>query len=80
MESIGIEKVQLGQTSMFGGIWNNILSGSLEMEIFICENCGKTEFFSDVSQQQTISQIDCPHCNKPHDIDDVKCPHCNRKM
>ena len=41
----GTEKIQLGEAGLFGN-WNNVFSGSLEVEIYICDKCGKVEFFS----------------------------------
>lgn len=37
------EKIQLGQTGYFLGDWPNILAGSLEVEIYGCNKCGKLE-------------------------------------
>lgn len=38
------EKIQLGEAGLFGN-WNNVFAGALEVEIYICDKCGKVEFF-----------------------------------
>jgi len=77
MQSIGTEKLQLGQTGLLMGMWNNILAGALEVEIFICSDCKKIEFYAgDVYVNGSLPQKSCPNCKRNHDIDYPKCPHC----
>ncbi len=80
--SAGIQKLQLGEVGVLTGVWANLLSGALDVEIYICEKCGKLEFFSpyihDVADK--IEKEKCPHCGELHEIDDVKCPHCNKRL
>lgn len=45
-ESLGVEKIQLGQYGLLLGDLSNLLSGALEVEIFQCDRCGKIEFFA----------------------------------
>ncbi len=45
MISRGTEKIQLGESGLLFGSWNNVSAGSLEVEIYICDKCGKVEFF-----------------------------------
>ena len=82
MISIGVEQIQLGQSSVFTGLWGNILAGALEVDTHICEGCGKVEFFAvgAIEDEDNIAQIQCPHCNKLHDMDDRKCPYCHKKL
>jgi len=82
MQSIGTEKLQLGQTGLLMGMWNNILAGALEVEIFICSACKKIEFYasdidvSDNGNGGSLPKKPCPNCKRNHDIDYPKCPHC----
>lgn len=46
MKRVGAKRFQLGQTGFFFGTLDNLLSGALEMEIYICAHCGKIEFYS----------------------------------
>jgi hypothetical protein len=82
MISIGTEKLQLGQTDLLLNMWRNILAGALEVEIFICSDCKKIEFYAnDVAVHNSgnygnLPQKSCQNCKKTHDIDYPKCPHC----
>lgn len=79
--SIGIEKIQLGQTGWILGDLPNLISGALEVEICVCRDCGKIEFFQAeaASQENDIAQIKCPQCGKRHDMDYPKCPFCKHR-
>ena len=78
MSSIGVEKIQLGQTGWVLGDWPNLLAGALEVEIYVCKQCGKIEFFQthSIDAGEGIAQMKCPRCGKKHDIDYPKCPFC----
>lgn len=52
MKSFGRQDIQLGQHSFFFGDLDNLLSGSLETEIFICRGCGKVELFSGEGKEE----------------------------
>ena len=45
MESLGTEDIQLGHHSLLFGDLSNLLSGSLSVDIMVCQNCKKLEFF-----------------------------------
>ena len=45
MKSMGEEELQLGHQSLLFGDLSNLLSGSLDAEIFVCPNCKKLELF-----------------------------------
>lgn len=45
MESIGVEKIQLGQYGFLSGNLGNLLAGGLEVEIFVCQECKKIELY-----------------------------------
>jgi len=79
MQTIGIEKIQLGQTGLLLGMWRNILAGSLEVDIQICTECGKVEFYSTHSNSFFDDELPtrtCPQCGSIHDFDFPKCPNC----
>lgn len=47
MSFLKTEKLQLGEagTTLIGGIYSNIVAGALEVDIYLCPDCGKVEFF-----------------------------------
>lgn len=79
MEYIKSEKIQLGQYGLLLGDISNLIAGALEVDIYICNGCGKIEFFrmeeGEVEEGQ-IAQNKCPNCGRMHDIDYPKCPFC----
>ncbi len=80
MSSIGTEKIQLGQFGLLTGYLSNLMAGGLEVEIYICTNCGKIEFFSvNESAQNELPQVKCPECGYTHDFDYPKCPRCKHR-
>ena len=82
MQSIGVEKIQLGQTGLLLGSWRNILAGSLEVDIQICPECGKVEFYSTHSntwRNGDLPKRTCPQCGGDHDFDFPKCPICKHE-
>lgn len=83
MSSLGIQKLQLGQATVWGGAWDHIVSGSLETEVFLCQSCGKLEFFAVRPQDelaQDLVQVPCPECGAMHDFDDARCPACGKRL
>lgn len=74
MEYIKSEKIQLGQNSLIFGDLPNYIAGSLEVDVYTCNKCGKIEFFQ--MEEDQIMQIECPNCGKVHDMDYPKCPFC----
>jgi len=81
MDYLKSERIQLGQTGFFLGDLPNLMAGALEVDIYVCNNCGKIEFFQAEEQEDTnhIAQSACPNCGKLHDIDYPKCPFCKYK-
>jgi len=81
MQSIGTEKIQLGQTSLITSNWSNIFAGSLKVSIHICRDCGKVEFYSNYLKENSdaLPQKSCPNCGSIHDFDYPKCPDCKYK-
>lgn len=77
MAFIGKERLQLGKTSWITGDLSNLLSGALEVGIYVCPSCGKIEFFqTEEEKTDGIAKTKCPVCGKKHDIDYPKCPFC----
>lgn len=92
MKLMGIEKLQLGQAGLFMGMWSNILSGSLEVEVYICSRCGKIEFYTsenvDEDEEDESDKlrykdqgktIKCPYCGRSIDFNYPICPFCGHK-
>ena len=82
MSHVGTEKLQLGQAGLFMGLWNNILAGSMEVEIYACADCSKLEFYantenSTANDTDDLPQAKCPRCGKMYDFDYPKCPFCD---
>lgn len=78
MASMGIEKIQLGQTGWILGYLPNLISGAIEAEIYVCKNCGKIEFYytQAIEEEDVIAKVKCPKCGQMHDLDFPKCPFC----
>ena len=81
MRYLRSEKLQMGQTSWIWGDWPNLLAGALEVEIYLCPQCGKLEFYSGIGNKESnatdcMAQKTCPQCGLEHDLDDPKCPRC----
>ena len=80
MEYILTENLQLGKTSWVMGDIPNLLAGALLVEVYICPQCGKIEFYRGpeeaVTSEATLPQKTCPRCGMLHDFDMPKCPYC----
>jgi DNA-directed RNA polymerase subunit RPC12/RpoP len=74
----GRENIQLGRTGFFLGDLPNLFTGAQDVNIYVCENCGKIEFYSSEKPVEStgIAQGTCPKCGTIHDIDYPKCPSC----
>ena len=83
MELLGEEQIQLGHYGFFLGNLSNLLSGSLEVELWECPDCGKLDFYrrsgSGADDEGHMAQTTCPACGREHDLDDPKCPFCGAK-
>ena len=87
MNSLGREKVQLGEYGPFLGHISNLMAGAMELDLFACPKCGKVEFFSPVPDagepsyltDPELPQQQCPNCGGIHDFDFPKCPYCGMK-
>lgn len=85
------EKLQLGQTGFLLGDWPNLLAGSLEVEIYGCNSCGKLEFMMPGYPEQGSVEPDMDGFELPPDgsqnivgvsmdgTPQVRCPACGRK-
>ena len=45
MDFLGSEDIQLGHHSLLFGDLSNLLSGSLSVDVYVCQKCRKIEFF-----------------------------------
>ena len=84
MEFLGEEQIQLGQVGVVLGHLSNLLSGSLDVELWECYNCGKIDFYRQGSTElgdgeDRMPQVICCKCGRKHDLDDPKCPGCGLK-
>ena len=81
MQYLSREKLQLGKTGWVLGDLPNLLSGALEVQIFVCPKCRKLEFF--LAENETLDdeppKKTCPKCGTVHDFDYPKCPNCKHE-
>lgn len=81
MQYLSRERLQLGKTGWVLGDLPNLLSGALEVQIFVCPKCRKLEFF--LAENETIDdetpKKTCPDCGTVHDFDYPKCPNCKHE-
>lgn len=72
------ERLQLGKTGWVLGDLPNLLAGALEVDIYVCPNCRKLEFYAaeDDKQEDASPKKTCPVCGTVHDFDYPKCPKC----
>ena len=81
MQYLSREKLQLGKTGWVLGDLPNLLSGALEVQIYVCPKCRKLEFFlaeNEVLDDDTPKKT-CPNCGTVHDFDYPKCPNCKHE-
>ena len=45
MLDLGSMKLKLGRRPLFFSDWNRLASGSLDVQVLRCEDCGKAEFY-----------------------------------
>ena len=82
MRCVGREQLQLGKTGWLLGDLPNLLAGAMEVDIYVCPECRKLEFYlaEDETEEETDSeempQKRCPKCGKQHDFDYPRCPFC----
>ena len=85
MDCLGREKLQLGEAGLILGDLPHLFAGALELEIYVCPNCGKMEFYrprltkdkSTAYSHDDLPQRQCPRCERLHDFDYPQCPYCN---
>lgn len=76
MKHMGTEKLQLGQTGWIFGDLPNLFAGAMEVDIYVCPECRKLEFYLLDETEEELPQKQCPNCGKKHDFDYPKCPFC----
>ena len=66
MSAIGTEKLQLGQAGVLTGMWSNLLAGAMSVEVYVCAECSKIEFYADTAANRSdgLPQNKCPQCGK----------------
>lgn len=95
MDYIGSRHIQLGKATFFMPNLSHIFEGTLEAEIFVCNQCGKIEMFmpGKLSDEEYVSedpdapdndedmeQALCPFCGKEYAYYLEFCPHCKKKL
>ena len=50
MLDLGSMKLKLGEETFFFSDWNRLASGSLDVQVLRCEDCGKAEFYIPVQK------------------------------
>lgn len=80
------DEIQLGTAGFFLDNLDNIISGSVDTEMYACPMCGKLELFlakkeelinnEDYEGEDEIAKKLCPECGDLHDLDYPKCPEC----
>ena len=73
------ELIQLGETGLLLGDLPNLIAGSLEVDIYLCPECGKLEFYYSKEREKSEKALPkriCPECGDEHDFDYPKCPRC----
>ena len=78
MSFLAEEDIQLGKTGWILGDLPNLIAGAMRVQIFICPNCKKLEFFASDREhsEEQLPQKTCPKCGTVHDFDYPKCPKC----
>lgn len=78
MQFLTKEQLQLGKTGWVLGDLPNLLSGALTVNIYVCPDCRKLEFyyFSEDDFEESLPKKTCPSCGTVHDFDYPKCPKC----
>lgn len=81
MRFVKSENIQLGDTGLLFRDLSHLLSGSLSVDIYVCPECKKLEFFSseDDGRDAELPQRTCPKCGDVHDFDYPKCPNCKHE-
>ena len=81
MQYLSREKLQLGKTGWVLGDLPNLLSGALEVQIYVCPKCRKLEFFlaENEALDDDTPKRTCPDCGTVHDFDYPKCPNCKHE-
>lgn len=90
MQFLKTADIQLGKYGIFLGDLDNLLSGSLETDIYVCPKCRKLEFYlagdeeffeEDAGDESQVGPFDntvivCPKCGAVHGQDLSECPQC----
>ena len=84
MQNIGNLDLQKGRFSVLFGPWDQLLAGTLDLDVECCTRCRKLEFYllgdAKAPDPSGIGQTACPYCGETHDMDDAICPHCGKRL
>lgn len=80
MSFLAKEQLQLGKTGWIFGDIPNLISGALKVDIYVCKECRKLEFFAATNEEieDETPQKTCEFCGTVYDFDYPKCPKCKR--
>ena len=80
MQCLGSQYIQLGKASFWGGTWGNVLAGALEVNVLVCSECGKIEFYQFDDRKREIPEElpfeKCSKCGEEHNTGLAMCPAC----
>lgn len=78
MRFLSQENIQLGRTGWLLGDLPNLVAGALSVDIFVCPDCRKLEFYAseECADESELPQKTCPECGCVQDFDTPKCPKC----
>ena len=81
MQFLSNESIKLANVGPVIDNLLNLVAGGLKVDIFVCPNCRKLEFF--LAENETLDdetpKKTCPECGAVHDFDYPKCPKCKHE-
>lgn len=87
MSYVGREHLQKGKMGFFLGEWPNLLAGAYWVDVYVCDECHKMEFYAaeyvepqEPEDEGAMAQVPCPYCGTEHDLDDAVCPYCGKRL
>lgn len=75
--SQGNVTLQMGNANVLFPNMSNIMAGSLELELKVCPQCGKVEFYT--GKGQPTGNVRCPSCGSVHEADRKRCNRCSHQ-
>lgn len=65
------------------GNLSNAFAGAYLVDVYVCDACGKMEFYSAKPREEpedAMQKVQCPFCGVEHDLDDAVCPRCGKRL